>query len=235
MPELIADKLGVVENERVTAFTELGERRAEVHQIFEVPLTPACYAEISELQRILNISGFNVAVIKVMPNEEGKVKEKLKSMNILGVESKKDLMEDIESMMGFFWAFILFSLSFGASLGFAAIFNTTTVNILERRRELATLKMLGYTTRELALMLAAENLVVGIFGIAIGLPLGHLLSYVYLMSFQSELYYMPFRIFLRTYVIAAVLTVCVVIASLDPRVKYIANMEVEKVTKEVAS
>lgn len=51
-------------------------------------------------------------------------------------------------LMGFFYAFITFSLLFGASRGFATIFNTASISVVERSREFATLRMIGYTNGE---------------------------------------------------------------------------------------
>ena len=153
----------------------------------------------------------------------------------LRVESLEDLREYIDELMAFFYIFIYFTLLFGASLGFASIFNTTTVNILERRREIATLRMLGYTTKEIAYTLLMETIFLGLIGILIGIPAGYLTAKMFFSSFQTELYYMPFVIYPRTYIFTAMVTFVIIVISLIPGIRYISRLEIEKVTKEIVS
>jgi putative ABC transport system permease protein len=138
-------------------------------------------------------------------------------------------------LMGFFYAFIFFSLLFGASLGFASIFNTTTINLLERSREIATLRMIGYTAKEISVTLIIENLVIGLIGILVGLPLAYGLARFYFFSFESELYNLPVVIYSRTYVITVVLVLLVLMISLIPGMRYIKRMEIDRITKEFIS
>lgn len=143
------------------------------------------------------------------------------------------MKEYIDEIMTFFYVFIYFTLLFGASLGFASIFNTTTVNVLERRREIATLRMLGYTTGAYSLLV--ETAIIDIIGIAMGVSLGYMTAKLFFESFQSEMYYMPFIIFGRTYIFTALATFVILLLSLLPGIRYVARMEIEKVTKEIVS
>jgi len=236
LPKMLSSNLSIVKKEKVEFFTEFGKRRIEVYDTIQTPLIPSCYANIDELQKIFGVKGFNTVILRVDEDSKDYVKSRLESYeNVLRVDLIGDIKEDIMEMMAFFYVFIFFSLLFGASLGFASIFNTTTVNILERRREIATLKMLGYTNKELSYVLMIENLIIGSLGIIVGLPLGHIAAYAFLNSFQSELYYMPFAIYTKTYVLTIVLVFVVLILSLIPGTRYIQKMDIEKVTKEVIS
>ena len=138
-------------------------------------------------------------------------------------------------LMSFFYVFIFFSLLFGASLGFASIFNTTTVNLLERSREIATLRMIGYTAKEVSITLFIENMIIGLMGVVAGLPLAYGLAKLYFLSFESELYHLPLVIYPRTYVITVVLVFVVLAVSLIPGIRYIKRMEIDKITKEFIS
>ncbi|RLI77927.1 hypothetical protein DRP05_08750 [Archaeoglobales archaeon] len=236
LPKILASNLSIIKKEKIEFFTEFGKRRIEVYDTIQMPLTPACYANIHELQKILGVEGINTIVLRVDDASKDYVKSKLESYDdVLRVDLIEGIKDDILEMLAFFYVFIFFSLLFGASLGFASIFNTTTVNILERRREIATLKMMGYTNKELSYVLMIENTIAGVLGIVIGLPLGYITSYAFLNSFQSELYYMPFVIYPRTYILTVVLVFIVIVLSLIPGVRYIRKMDIEKVTKEVVS
>ena len=66
---------------------------------------------------------------------------------------------------------------FAAALCILVIYNLTNMNIGERKREIATLKVLGYRDIEVSGYIYREVLIMSIFGIIIGLPLGFGLLY----------------------------------------------------------
>lgn len=60
-------------------------------------------------------------------------------------------------------------------LAFVVMYNLTNINIIERTRELATLKVLGFSDKELNDYIYRENAVVAFFGLLFGVGLGILL------------------------------------------------------------
>ena len=60
-------------------------------------------------------------------------------------------------------------------LAFVVLYNLANINIIERTRELATLKVLGFTENEVNRYILRENMIVSIFGIGFGIGLGILL------------------------------------------------------------
>ena len=62
---------------------------------------------------------------------------------------------------------------FAICLCVLVIFNLTIMNIGERKRELATLKVLGYHDIEVSGYIFREIFIMAIFGIIVGLPLGY--------------------------------------------------------------
>lgn len=69
-----------------------------------------------------------------------------------------------------------------ALLAFSVLYNLTIINISERVREIATLKVLGFTDREVSVFVYRETLILSIFGSLLGLFLG-----TYLHSFIMNL------------------------------------------------
>ena len=66
-----------------------------------------------------------------------------------------------------------------AALAFVVLFSLTNINIDERMRELATIKVLGFYDRETAMYIYRENIILTILGTLLGLVLGvFLLMYV---------------------------------------------------------
>ena len=70
---------------------------------------------------------------------------------------------------------IVLILSAGA-LAFVVLFNLTNINITERKRELATLKVLGVYDKEVSMYIFRENIVLTLLGAGMGLILGRALT-----------------------------------------------------------
>ena len=66
---------------------------------------------------------------------------------------------------------------FGMALCMLVVYNLTNMSIGERKREIATLKVLGYRTGEVAGYIYREVLIMSIFGVVFGIPLGYGLLY----------------------------------------------------------
>jgi len=94
-----------------------------------------------------------------------------------------------------------------AALAFVVLYNLTNINITERLRELATLKVLGFTDHETSAYIYRENIFLTLFGILLGLVMGKFLHQWLVLTVEIDL-----AMFYRTaspvsYVISAILTV----------------------------
>ncbi len=69
------------------------------------------------------------------------------------------------------WVILLFVVS-AAVLAIVVLYNLSNINIIERNRELATLKVLGFTDREMNAYIYRENIIVSVFGLVLGVALG---------------------------------------------------------------
>ena len=98
------------------------------------------------------------------------------------------------------------------------IYNGMRISLSERSRELASLRVLGFTRREVALLLFGEQAIIDVIGTALGLILGLALAYWVAAAFESELYRFPVVVSPRTYLLAiAVVSAAAVGAGLTMR------------------
>ncbi|MCL2572015.1 MAG: ABC transporter permease [Defluviitaleaceae bacterium] len=88
-------------------------------------------------------------------------------------------------------------------LALVVLFNLTEINILERMRELATLKVLGFQDIETAMYLYRENMVVTIMGIALGLVAGIFLNGFILTTVEIDMLKFPHIISPVSFVLAS--------------------------------
>ena len=111
----------------------------------------------------------------------------------------------IEGMKGVDYAVVIITVS-AAALAFVVLFNLTNINITERMRELATLKVLGFYTGELNAYIYRENIFLTIFGILLGLVLGKFLHQWLIITVEIDMVMFGRDAGVMSYVYAAVLT-----------------------------
>ena len=74
-----------------------------------------------------------------------------------------------------------------AALAFVVLYNLTNINVAERMREIATIKVLGFTEKESANYVYRENIVLSVIGIAVGLVLGIFLSNYIVSTIEMDI------------------------------------------------
>lgn len=92
-----------------------------------------------------------------------------------------DMRERISNMMKSLDYIVLVVILSAAALAFIVLYNLTNINITERIREIATVKVLGFFRNETSSYVFRENWVLTAIGIAVGLVLG-----VFLHSFVTS-------------------------------------------------
>ncbi len=115
--------------------------------------------------------------------------------------------EDLK--VSFSQAFILINivvyvvLVLAACLAFVVLFTLASINISERERELATIKVLGFYDKEVHSYVNKETLILTMLGIFIGLPVGAVLSSMLTDILNMPSIYFAVTIYNRSYLIAA--------------------------------
>ena len=85
--------------------------------------------------------------------------------------------------------------------------NLTNINIIERIREIATIKVLGFRHREVSAYMYRENFILTAIGIAIGLPLGKLLLGFIIKQINVDIIFFVAKLLPSDYIFAGLITV----------------------------
>lgn len=110
------------------------------------------------------------------PQSEQEVIGRLKDiLSIDTIQSKLEIVTNNEKALGSMNNIIAFMILGAGILAFAVIYNIANINIFERRREIATLSVLGFKADELKSLIFHENYFVSILGILGGILPGRLL------------------------------------------------------------
>ncbi|MBZ2174447.1 FtsX-like permease family protein [Schnuerera sp. xch1] len=144
------------------------------------------------------------------------VKGKLENVkNISSIQSLQDMRAVFEEFMGLMMASISMMILFAGILGFAIVYNSTVMNIAERRLEFSSLRVMGFSKHQIFKIITKENAVMTVFGIILGIPLGQFMMSSLEKTFSIELYTIDMSPTLSSYIITAVITIVfVVIAQL---------------------
>ena len=127
--------------------------------------------------------------------------------NIRLVQSVGDMQEAMVEYMDMIIASMGTMMLFGGILGFAIVYNITTVSINERIMEFSSLRVMGFEKKEIFMLVTRENAFMTAIGIIMGIPLGYGMIKGLENSISTEIYTIPAIILPSTYLIALVATV----------------------------
>lgn len=130
----------------------------------------------------------------------------MKWEEVANVTVNADTMERFSSMMRSLDLIVVFVIACAAGLAFIVLYNLTNINITERIREIATIKVLGFHKRETASYVFRENMVLAAMGIVAGLPLGHLLHLFVMNEIHIDMIAFDIRVRPVSYFYSVILT-----------------------------
>lgn len=110
---------------------------------------------------------------------------------VTNIQNKNNLMDNFNELLDSI-RMIIAILVFGAVLlGSVILYNLGTLSFSEKTRELATLKVLGFSAKQILSLLSKKNIWLAILGIIAGIPLGYLLINFMLSTMPSSMDMMP--------------------------------------------
>ncbi len=225
--ERLAEDLAVRPGDTVTLKPLHGRIKKEteipIRQVVRQYVGMSAYVNIDVLSDILDEPfAMNAALLRTVAGKERSLNRSLKDVpGVASVTIKEDAYQSMRNTLASFMAISAFMLSFFSGvIAFAIIYNLTTVSLAERRRELASLRVMGFTKGEVGAIIYNENFVLGVLGLAAGFPFGYLMCKVITIAYDTELYRLPLYIERKTYAITAIMTVVfVILANLSVRRK----------------
>ncbi len=133
--------------------------------------------------------------------------ELMKLDEVANVSVNADMMERIGSMMASLDVIVVVVIFCAAGLAFIVLYNLTNINITERIREIATIKVLGFYKKETASYVFRENVMLTVLGTAVGFLLGFWLHRIVMNKIQVDM--ISFDIYIKpaSYVYSGLLTV----------------------------
>lgn len=142
---------------------------------------------------------------------------------VVRVQDAGALRAQLDDLMALSWALVGMMLVMSAILAAAILYDTATLSILERSRELATLRALGRPMRAIAATTTLENGLLAVLGLAAGLPIAALTTRYAISLYDSDLFSLPFVLSGRTVGVSAVGVALVLLLAQWPALRQVAR------------
>lgn len=126
--------------------------------------------------------------------------------SVAAISFTSDLIDQIDNMLRSLDIVIVVLIVSAGLLAFVVLYNLNNINITERQRELATLKVLGFFDGEVASYVYRENMVLTLFGIIAGMGIGTFLHHYVIQTVEVDLMMFGRNVFPRSYGWSALIT-----------------------------
>ena len=123
-------------------------------------------------------------------NSNDNVKGKLDNMKNITIQSQGDMKKAFEEFTTVTAVSMGFMVIFSGLLGFVIVYSMTLMSINERTLEFSSLRVMGFTKKEIFNMLIRENTIMSIIGIISGIPIGLWLVDYMGKTFTTDIYTM---------------------------------------------
>ena len=194
---MLAQVLGVKRGDLVTVEVLEGRRpvfQASVAELFETYIGMPAYMEIGALNQLMRERPSVSAVqIKADPAQYPALFRELKRIpEVSSVTIKAAAVQTFhETMAQTLLIFVTFFVGFACTLAFGVTYNAARIALSERGRELATLRVLGFTRAEISYILLGEIGLLTFVALPLGCLFGYGLARALVSAFETELYRIP--------------------------------------------
>jgi len=193
----LATVLGVRPGDVVTMDVLEGHRptrRVEVAGVVDDLLGLSAYMDIATLHRLMHEGDVATgALLLVDSAEEARLATTLKAIpSVAGTGFKRAVLKSFREVLAANLNLTIFlNVLFASVIAFGVVYNAARISLSERSRELASLRVLGFTRAEISLILMGELAVLTLVSLPFGGLFGYSLAALIVGSIDSEVYRFP--------------------------------------------
>jgi putative ABC transport system permease protein len=202
---MLAKLLDVREGDYITV--EVLEGRRPVVDVpiagtFETYIGSPAYMDIHALNRLMRERP-SVTTVHLRTDSQARsaLFTELKSLpRVSAVTVKESAVQTFrDTMAETIMIFVSFFIAFSCALAFGVTYNAARISLSERGRELATLRVLGFTRAEISYILLGEVALLTLVAMPLGCLAGYALASLIVRAFETELYRVPLVVLASTY------------------------------------
>jgi putative ABC transport system permease protein len=176
----------------------------------------ACHMKLEALNRLMREgSAYSGAFLTYDSDQERDLYYRLKNTpRIASVTMKKAAIRSFqETIAENLLTFRMFNMLFASVIAFGVVYNCARIALSERSRELATLRVIGFTRAEISFILLGELGVLTLAAIPVGILIGYSLAALVSWLLDTDLYRIPLIIADSTYAFAVLVVLIAALAS----------------------
>ena len=192
LTEKMASLLNVKVGDELTIEDEdRGDQTVTVGAICENYMSHYLYLSPEKYEELYGVPAeYNTIIYSVKDGKDDQIEKigtKLLSMDgVLNVSYTSSIEGRLDDMLRSLNLVIVVLIVSAGMLAFVVLYNLNNINITERQRELATLKVLGFYDEEVASYVYRENILLTIIGSVVGMVLGNLLHRYIILTVEVE-------------------------------------------------
>ena len=192
LTEKMASLLNVKVGDELTIEDEdRGDQTVTVGAICENYMSHYLYLSPEKYEELYGVPAeYNTIIYSVEDGKDDQIEKigtKLLSMDgVLNVSYTSSIEGRLDDMLRSLNLVIVVLIVSAGMLAFVVLYNLNNINITERQRELATLKVLGFYDGEVASYVYRENILLTIIGSVVGMVLGNLLHRYIILTVEVE-------------------------------------------------
>ncbi len=198
MSRKLARLLEVSAGDEITILPTKGlreELRVRVAELSDSYIGLAVYADIRYLSRLMGeefaLTGVQLTSDRTPAARLALYRELKQLPAVQAVNARADVIDNLEFIVATQRIFIGFLVLFSGIIFFSSLLNSSLIGLAERRREVATLRVLGYTEWQVGGLFLRESLVVNSLGTLAGMPLGYCLALMLSKMYDTEMFRFP--------------------------------------------
>jgi putative ABC transport system permease protein len=174
----------------------------------------------------------NTALVRTEPEQIDYVRDRLAEIpGIVAVENYEAFVTDLRNYVQYWISMSFMFGAFGLLLTLAVILNTVSATLHEQRNELAILRSLGISRREIATVVLLELLIMAIIGIAIGVPLGARIGTMMVHYYDNDFYGMLEQLQPISAIVGISGLLIIVVLAAIPGLRSVQKMDLGQVSK----
>jgi len=235
MNQFYHNKKGINVGDRVILTSQYRSMSFIVSPFIEEPMGNMVYVPRGEASKLMDygMTSRGSFYVKVVPGQYEQARASLEKLQGLATTiDLRQIKQEVESYMGLLYVIVYVMLVFALVMAFTLTFNTITINILEREKEIATIRTIGTESWKISAMSTIENVIYGLVAIVPGIILGIMIGRYAMGLQQSEFMTLSLVVNPSSYILVSVGIIVILLICQVPSLQYVKRVELAEATKE---
>jgi putative ABC transport system permease protein len=219
LSDILADELQVEPGDLVRVSVTEGRRpvvELPVAAVSEQYLGGDAYLPLPDIHRLMGEGpGLNGAYLAIDPDQAAALDRRLKDMPaVAGVSLSREGLYSFRKMMAeSMYVMVAINVFFAGLIALGVVYNNARIALSERERELASLRVLGFTRFEISYILLGEITLLTLIALPVGCLMGYGLLVFMTAQLQTELYRIPLYVTPEIFADGCLVVVAATVAS----------------------